>query len=103
MDLMIVFEIAITDGKSLLRNKPIRRPDTTPMGFLEALLVCTAMRGDSSLVTAAGRRSHKDKPGAGCRKSRLRGPEKPRSGIREPSRGMCGFKLLSFTHADFNC
>mgnify|MGYP005985939073 CR=1 FL=1 len=39
----------------LLRNKPIHRPGTTPMGFL----VCAAMMGDSSSVTAAGRRSLK--------------------------------------------
>ena len=55
----------------LLRNKHIRRPGRTPMGFL----VCASIMGDSLSVTAAGRRSHKDNPGAGCRKSRLRGPE----------------------------
>ncbi|KAJ3665891.1 hypothetical protein Zmor_001356 [Zophobas morio] len=54
--------------------------------------VCAAMKGDSSSVTATGRRSHKDKSGAGYWKSRLRGSEKPRSGVREPSRGMYGFK-----------
>ena len=43
----------------LLRNKPIHRAATTPMGFFEGFLVCTAMMSDSSLVTAAGRRSLK--------------------------------------------
>ncbi|KAJ3661331.1 hypothetical protein Zmor_005731 [Zophobas morio] len=43
----------------MLRNKPIRRLGTTPMGFLEGVLVCTAMIGHSSLVTTAGCRSLK--------------------------------------------
>ncbi|KAJ3666849.1 hypothetical protein Zmor_002279 [Zophobas morio] len=78
----------ITDSIVLVRNKAIRRPGMTPIGFL----VCAAMMGDSSSVTAAGRPSHKDKSGAGYREFRLRGPEKPRSGVREPSREMYGFK-----------
>ena len=44
---------------------PVRR-----LWVIEAFLVCAAMMGDSSLVTAAGRRSYKDKSGAGYRKSR---------------------------------
>ncbi|KAJ3666332.1 hypothetical protein Zmor_001781 [Zophobas morio] len=48
--------------------------------------------GDSSSVAAAGRCSHKGKLGPGYRKSRLQHSEKPRSGIRDPSRGMYGFK-----------
>ncbi|KAJ3660330.1 hypothetical protein Zmor_004782 [Zophobas morio] len=43
----------------LLRNKPIRCLDTTPMGFFETFLVSTAMMDDSSSVTVAGRRSLK--------------------------------------------
>ncbi|KAJ3640096.1 hypothetical protein Zmor_003412 [Zophobas morio] len=66
---------------------PVRR-----LWVIEAFLVCAAMMGDSSLVTAAGRRSYKDKSGAGYRKSRLRGLEKPRSGDRDPFREMYGFK-----------
>ncbi|KAJ3659393.1 hypothetical protein Zmor_011083 [Zophobas morio] len=49
---------------------------------------CAPMMGDSSSATAAGRRSHKDKPEAGYRKRRLRRLEKPRSGVRDPSRGI---------------
>ena len=67
-----------------LRNKSIRRPGTTPMGFL----VCAAMMGDSSSVTAAGRGSHKDKSGADYRKTQLRGPEKLRSGAIHPEECM---------------
>ncbi|KAJ3657214.1 hypothetical protein Zmor_016231 [Zophobas morio] len=37
----------------------LRRSGTTPMGFLESFLVCTAMMGDSSSVMAAGWRSLK--------------------------------------------
>ncbi|KAJ3654556.1 hypothetical protein Zmor_013735 [Zophobas morio] len=42
-------------AKILLRNRPIHRPDTTPMGFL----ICAAMMADSLSVAAAGRRSLK--------------------------------------------
>ncbi|KAJ3660940.1 hypothetical protein Zmor_005366 [Zophobas morio] len=63
----------------LLRNKHaalLRR-----LWAVESFLVCAAMMGDSSTVTVARRCSHKDKPGAAYRKSRLRGLEKPRSGF----------------------
>ena len=35
------------------------------------------------LTTLVGRSSHKAKPGAGYQKSRLRGPERPRGGVRD--------------------
>ncbi|KAJ3643464.1 hypothetical protein Zmor_026174 [Zophobas morio] len=57
----------------LLRNKPIRRPGTTPVGFL----VCAAMMADSSSVTAAGRRSLKKSLEA---EVAMGIPERPRSG-----------------------
>ena len=60
----------------MLLNKPIRRPGTTPMGFLEDVLVCTAMMGDSSSVTAAGRHSLKKSLEAEVAMGTL---EKPRS------------------------
>ena len=57
----------------LLRNKAIHRPATTPMGFL----VCAALMGYSSPVTAAGQRPLKK----GLEAEVAGGaPDKPRSG-----------------------
>ena len=53
----------------LLRNKPICRAGTTPMGFLDDVLVGRAMMSDLSSVMATGRRLHKENPEADCRKS----------------------------------
>ena len=50
-----------TKEGAALRNKPIRRPSTTPMGFL----VCAAMMGDvGDSVRAA---FANEKPGSGSR------------------------------------
>ena len=38
----------------------MRHPGTTAMGFFEGFLICTAIMGDSSSLTAAGRRSTKE-------------------------------------------
>ncbi|KAJ3663045.1 hypothetical protein Zmor_007354 [Zophobas morio] len=57
--------------KVFLRNKPVRRRGTTPMGFL----VCAAMIGDSSSVTATAWRSLKKSLEAEVAMSN---PEKPR-------------------------
>ena len=65
-------------GSVLLRNKPINHPATMPTGFLEGFLVCTAMMGDSSSVTAARRRSLKKSLEA---EIAMGTPEKPRSEI----------------------
>ena len=56
----------------LLRNKPIRRPGTTPMSFL----VCAAMMDHSSWVTATERRSLKKSLEA---ELAMGIPERPRS------------------------
>ena len=57
----------------MLRNEPIRRPDTTPMGSLEC----------AEIYETAEWQSHKDKSGARYRKSRLQRPGKFRSGVRK--------------------
>ena len=56
----------------MLRNTPLRRPSTTPMAVESFLDVRTALMGESSLLTVstAERRAHKDRSGAGYRKSR---------------------------------
>ena len=61
------------------RNKPIRRPGTTLMGFL----VCAAMIGDSSSVAAAGRHSLKKSLEA---EVAVGAPDKFRSGDGDVSR-----------------
>ena len=63
--------------KILLRNKPIRRSGTTPMGFL----VCAAMMSDSSSVTAFA----KEKPGS-------RDGDSRKTSITKPLEGEYGFK-----------